>query len=86
MKQKARVTVMLKKAILDPQGDAVKHALHGLGFSAIDDVRIGKIIELTVHHAALQTAEVQKLADQLLANPVTEDFIVELLNVEEQHV
>jgi phosphoribosylformylglycinamidine synthase PurS subunit len=72
------VDVMLKREILDPQGQAVERALPSLGFAGVSDVRIGKHVELTVsdgdgEHAARQVAEA------LLANPVIEEFSVRLL-------
>ena len=70
------VDVMLKREILDPQGQAVERALPALGFAGVSDVRIGKHVELTVgdgEQAARQVAEA------LLANPVIEEFSVRLL-------
>lgn len=75
--RKARVTVSLKPGVLDPQGRAIQHALEGLGFGDIGDVRVGKIIELDV--AAHTTEEqVADMARKLLANTVIENFRVEL--------
>jgi phosphoribosylformylglycinamidine synthase len=75
---KAVVTVMLKDGVLDPQGRAIGHALNGLGFSGVGEVRAGKIIELTLaesdRNAALAQAEA--MARKLLANLVIERFTV----------
>ena len=75
---RARVTVRLKSAVLDPQGEAIERALKGLGFTGVGNVRVGKIVELDVD--AADTAKLGEMADQLLANPVIEDYAVELLD------
>ncbi len=72
---RARVTVRLKSAVLDPQGEAIEKALVGLGFAGVANVRVGKIVELDVD--AKDAARLASMADQLLANPVIEDFVVE---------
>jgi phosphoribosylformylglycinamidine synthase subunit PurS len=72
---RARVTVRLKSAVLDPQGEAIEKALIGLGFAGVGNVRVGKIVELDVD--AKDAARLSAMADQLLANPVIEDFVVE---------
>lgn len=78
---KAAVTVMLKDGVLDPQGRAIEHALHTLGFDDVTDVRAGKVITLTVAtddpEAARQQAEA--MAGRLLANPVIEQYTVEIV-------
>jgi phosphoribosylformylglycinamidine synthase PurS subunit len=74
---KARVTVSLKPGVLDPQGRAIHHALEGLGFGGVADVRVGKIIELDVAEGTTE-AEVAEMARKLLANTVIENFRVEL--------
>jgi phosphoribosylformylglycinamidine synthase len=68
--------VTLRKSILDPQGKAVEQGIHALGFSAVQDVRIGKFIELTVNTTNKQEAErlTKEVCGKLLANPVMEDF------------
>jgi phosphoribosylformylglycinamidine synthase len=75
---KAIVTVMPKTGVLDPQGKAIAHALGSLGFSGVDDVRAGKVIELelaeTDPNAAKAAAE--EMARRLLANMVIESFRV----------
>ena len=74
------VRVFLKEGVLDPQGKAINDALHRLGYGEVTDVRAGKIfrLEMTASDPAAALAAARKLADQLLANPVIEDFTVEL--------
>ena len=74
---KALVTVNLKPGVLDPQGRAIHHALEGLGFEQVADVRVGKVIELNVADGTTE-AEVSEMARKLLANTVIENFRVEL--------
>ncbi|MES2667075.1 MAG: phosphoribosylformylglycinamidine synthase subunit PurS [Pseudomonadota bacterium] len=78
---KARVTVMLKSGVLDPQGEAVKHALGSLGFAGVNGVRQGKVIELDLAHsdAAKAEADVKAMCEKLLANTVIEGYRVEIL-------
>ena len=78
---KARVTVMLKTGVLDPQGEAVRHALGSLGFQGVNGVRQGKVIELDLAEtdAALAEADVRAMCDKLLANTVIESYKVEIL-------
>lgn len=77
---RARVTVRLKPAVLDPQGEAIERALGALGFSGVKNVRVGKVVELDVDgDAGLIKAELAAMADKLLANPVIEDYQVEVL-------
>ena len=78
---KARVTVMLKTGVLDPQGEAVRHALGSLGFQGVNGVRQGKVIELDLAQtdAASAEAEVKAMCDKLLANTVIESYRVEIL-------
>lgn len=78
---KARVTVMLKQGVLDPQGEAVRHALTTLGFSGVSGVRQGKLIELDLAAADAATAEteVKAMCEKLLANTVIESYRVEIL-------
>jgi phosphoribosylformylglycinamidine synthase len=78
---KATVLVRLKSEVLDPQGDAVKRALDKLGFDGVRGVRIGKLIEIDLGDAvpndpAALKARLAKMADEMLANPVIEDFEV----------
>lgn len=78
---KARVQVMLKQGVLDPQGEAVRHALGGLGFEGVEAVRQGKVIELdlTEQDPARAEAEVRAMCEKLLANTVIERYSVELI-------
>lgn len=78
---KARVHVMLKTGVLDPQGEAVRHALGSIGFDGIEGVRQGKVIELELAETdpATAEAEVEKMCEALLANTVIERYEVELL-------
>lgn len=78
---KATVLVRLKSEVLDPQGDAVKRALDKLGFAGVKNVRIGKLIEIDLGDApiadkAALEQKLSKMADEILANPVIEDFEV----------
>ena len=78
---KARVTVMLKNGVLDPQGEAVRHALGTLGFAGVNGVRQGKVIELDLAEAdrAKAEADVKAMCEKLLANTVIESYRVEIL-------
>lgn len=73
---KTLVTVMLKAGVLDPQGKAIHHALEGLGFAGVNDVRVGKLIELDLGDGVGADA-VEAMCRKLLANPVIETFRVE---------
>ncbi|GAC1355061.1 MAG: phosphoribosylformylglycinamidine synthase subunit PurS [Polyangiales bacterium] len=79
--KKATVIVRLKREVLDPQGDAVRRALSTMGFGDVGTVRIGKIIEIELppgaegDDAALR-AKLSKMSDELLANPVIEEYEV----------
>ncbi len=78
---KARVTVMLKTGVLDPQGEAVRHALGSMGFAGVNGVRQGKVIELDLAETdrSKAEAEVKAMCEKLLANTVIEGYRVELL-------
>lgn len=76
--RKARVTVRLKPGVLDPQGRAIHHALDGLGFGQVADVRVGRVIELDVADGTTE-ADVTDMARRLLANMVIENFTVEMV-------
>jgi phosphoribosylformylglycinamidine synthase subunit PurS len=78
---KAKVTVMLKTGVLDPQGEAVRHALGTLGFSGVEGVRQGKVIELELAETDADKAKtaVEAMAQKLLANTVIESYRVEIL-------
>jgi len=71
---RVHIDVMLKDEILDPQGQAVERALPGMGYAGVSAVRIGKHIELDVADGADVGDTVERLAEQLLANPVIEQF------------
>ena len=73
---KTRVYVTLKNGVLDPQGKAVHHALDGLGFSGVQDVRIGKLIELELD-PSVGDEDVEAMCRKLLANIVIENFRIE---------
>ena len=73
---KARVFVTLKNGVLDPQGKAIHHALEGLGFSGVNDVRAGKMIELDLADGTPDT-EIEAMCSKLLANTVIENFRIE---------
>ena len=73
---KTRVYVTLKNGVLDPQGKAIHHALEGLGFSGVNDVRAGKLIELDLADS-VSDADVDAMCRKLLANMVIENFRIE---------
>ena len=77
---KARINVTLRSSILDPQGKATHHALTQLGFDQVDEVRIGKHIELNIEADSRDSAETiaREACEKLLANPVMEDFSIEI--------
>ena len=78
---KARVHVSLKSGVLDPQGKAIGNALAALGFTGVDEVRQGKLIELDLVEAdpMRARAQVDAMCRGLLANPVIEDYTIELV-------
>jgi phosphoribosylformylglycinamidine synthase subunit PurS len=73
---KIRVHVTLKHGVLDPQGKAIHHALEGLGFAGVNDVRAGKLIELDVADT-VGDSEIEEMCRKLLANTVIENFRIE---------
>ena len=73
---KTRIYVTLKTGVLDPQGKAIHHALEGLGFSGVDDVRQGKYIELE-HGDDVTDADLEAMCRKLLANTVIENYRIE---------
>jgi phosphoribosylformylglycinamidine synthase len=77
---RAKVHVFLKPGVLDVQGKAVEHALHGLGWTGVEHVRVGKTIEfdLAAQDRAAAETEVKAMCDKLLANTVIESYRVEL--------
>jgi phosphoribosylformylglycinamidine synthase len=78
---RAIVDVFLKEGVLDPQGKAVHHALDALGFEGVEDVRIGKQIVLKLKSKNIDEAraEVEKMAEEILANTVIEDYTIEIV-------
>lgn len=77
---KAIVTVTPKKSILDPQGEAVQRAIHHLGMECVRSARVGKIIELSIEGSDLEKtrSKLDQISRDFLANPVVEDFTVEI--------
>jgi phosphoribosylformylglycinamidine synthase len=73
-----RVLVRLKPGVLDPQGRAVHHALEGLGFEGVGDVRVGRMIELDLADGT-DEASIRQMCEKLLANTVIENFQIESL-------
>jgi phosphoribosylformylglycinamidine synthase subunit PurS len=73
---RARVLIRPKAGILDPQGEAVERALPALGFAGVSQVRIGRLVELDVP----DPQELQAMCEKLLANPLVEDYEVQLLD------
>ena len=73
---KVRVFVTLKHGVLDPQGKAIHHALEGLGFAGVNDVRAGKLIELDLADD-VHDPEIEEMCRQLLANTVIENYRIE---------
>ena len=73
---KARVFVTLKSGVLDPQGRAIQHALEGLGFGGVNDVRAGKLIELELADGTSE-ADIDGMCRKLLANTVIENYKIE---------
>lgn len=73
---KIRVVVTLKPGVLDPQGKAIHHALEGLGFTGVNDVRQGKLIELDVANGT-SDADIDAMCSKLLANTVIENYRIE---------
>ena len=75
---KAKVYVTLKAGLLDAQGKTVKGALESLGFKSVKDVRIGKYIEIDLNGAKSGKKDVERMCEKLLANPIIENYKVEL--------
>ena len=75
-----KVFVTPRKGILDPQGRAVEHSLKSLGFQGVSDVKIGKyiVLEVAARSASDARAQVQKMCERLLANPLIEDYTFEV--------
>jgi phosphoribosylformylglycinamidine synthase subunit PurS len=80
---KAKVYVKLKPSVLDPQGKAIQHSVELLGFDKITDIRQGKYFEISLDSGlseAEAAAAAEKIAKDVLANPVIEDYKVEIIN------
>ncbi len=75
---KVRVDVMLKNGVLDPQGEAVRHALGSLGFEGVGKVRQGKVIELEVAEGTSGDT-IRDMCEKLLANTVIENYTITVL-------
>jgi len=73
---RARVLIRPKQGILDPQGEAVQRALPALGFSGVANVHVGRLVELDIEDAE----QLEPMCDKLLANPLVEDYEVQLLD------
>ena len=80
MNFRVHIRVMPRDGLLDPQGQAVEHALTELAFDGVSSVRVGRAIELGVAADSLGAAEAatRRMCERLLANPVTEDFLIEV--------
>ena len=78
---KAKIFVTLKNGILDPQGRAIQQSLATLGFNTVEDVRMGKLLEVEVKETDRSKVEatIQSMCQKLLANPVIEDFRYEIV-------
>ncbi len=79
---KAKVFVTLKPSVLDPQGKAIHHSIESLGFSSVSDVRQGKYFEISINDSIDENEArraTEKIAKDVLANPVIEDYRVEIV-------
>ena len=78
---KARVTIMLKDGVLDPQGEAIKQALTSLEYNNVNSVRQGKVIDLELNESSEEAAidSIQEMCKKLLANTVIENYEIKLL-------
>jgi phosphoribosylformylglycinamidine synthase len=78
---RVRIYVSLKHGVLDPQGKAIERSLHTLGYAEVRDVRTGKCLEVELDEASRSGAEarVRQMCEQLLANPVIEDYRFEII-------
>ena len=80
-KMTAIVNIFLKEGVLDPQGKAIHHALDAMNFEGVEDVRMGKqiVLKLSTNNKEEAQKEVEKMAQEILANTVIEDYTIELL-------
>jgi phosphoribosylformylglycinamidine synthase len=74
---KATIHITLKNGVLDPQGKAIGHSLNDLGFNEVQEVRQGKVIELTLEEGTTEE-NIIKMCEKLLANPIIEDYEISL--------
>jgi phosphoribosylformylglycinamidine synthase len=83
---KAQIRVSPKRSILDPQGTAIARALGALGFGGVREVRQGKLIEIELERTdpAKARTRVEAMCRELLTNPVTEDYTIEIVDLESQ--
>ncbi|API91439.1 phosphoribosylformylglycinamidine synthase subunit PurS [Virgibacillus pantothenticus] len=72
--KKVMVHITLKAGVLDPQGKAIQHSLHALGYTEVEDARVGKMIELQVEEGPELETRITEMCDKLLANPVIENY------------
>jgi phosphoribosylformylglycinamidine synthase PurS subunit len=77
---RVKIFVSLKNGVLDPQGKAVERSLHSLGYGDVQDVRMGKYLELNLQAPSREAAEarIREMCDKLLTNPVIEDYRYEI--------
>jgi phosphoribosylformylglycinamidine synthase PurS subunit len=77
---RVKIFVSLKSGVLDPQGKAIERSLHTLGYGEVQDVRMGKYLELNVEASSYEAAEsrIREMCEKLLANPVIEDYRFEI--------
>jgi phosphoribosylformylglycinamidine synthase PurS subunit len=81
LQMKAKVYVTLKSSVLDPQGKAIKHSVELLGYRGVSDVRQGKYFEVVLNGGLSEDdarAEAERMAREVLSNPIIEDFRVEI--------
>jgi phosphoribosylformylglycinamidine synthase PurS subunit len=78
---KARVYVVLKEGILDPQGKAVQQSLHALGFEGVKEVRVGKFFEIVLAAVSRDQADmaIRAMCDKLLSNPIIDNYRYEII-------
>ena len=83
---RARIVVRLRPGILDPQGTTIQRALEGLGFPEVSDLRVGKVLEMTLDEtdAARARERLDEMCRKLLANPVIEDYTCEVVESDER--
>lgn len=77
---RVRVYVTLKPGILDPEGATVKHALEVLGYPEVCEVKVGKVLELTVDNNSDLESKIESMCERLLANPVIEEYSYEVVS------